>query len=169
VRRFHAQQSPENQPLILCDCSREHTYVHVSTKGARLANEDSFFADGLFFGVFDGHCGNAASALCRQHMAANFYKELKERESDLSASASSSATLAPSCVQAMHAAFAGTQEAMPEAPNNSAGSTAVACWIQHAPTTQGQAQGSHAHLNDLTGLTVYAGSCGDSQVLAVLV
>jgi hypothetical protein len=42
--------------------------VHVSTKGARLNNEDSFVADGRFFGVFDGHIGNSASVLCQQHV-----------------------------------------------------------------------------------------------------
>jgi hypothetical protein len=92
-------------------------------------------------------------------MAASFYKELKKGDCDTSNSRNS-AILAPRCVLVMHAAFAGTQEAMPEAPNNNAGCTAVACWIEHEPTTQ-----THAQTQPSRPLTVYAGCCGDSQVL----
>jgi hypothetical protein len=39
LRNFAEQQTDKNKPWVLCDSLQEHTYVHVSTTGARLSNE----------------------------------------------------------------------------------------------------------------------------------
>jgi hypothetical protein len=110
------------------------------------------YADGRFFGVFDGHCGAEASTLCRGALAKNFYKALSDSTTVLGSMHEGYRNQSPMAVGALDQAFHDTQRAMPDAPKNTSGCTAIACWLEDDKKPD-------------QPLTVYAACCGDSQAI----
>eukprot|EP00802_Teleaulax_amphioxeia_P004685 Tamp_04689.p1 GENE.Tamp_04689~~Tamp_04689.p1 ORF type:complete len:264 (-),score=29.08 Tamp_04689:1750-2541(-) len=145
IRRFHSRQAAEDQPWILCDSTKDHSYVSTTIKGARVSNEDTTFSDGRFFSLFDGHGGKAAARVGRDQLAKHFH--------DLMKSGNRSAP-APKPVQALHEAFVRTQQAMPcRLPECNAGATAIACWLDKDNNKDG------------VPLRIYVACAGDSQAI----
>lgn len=135
---------------------QEHTYVSVSIKGARMDNEDAVYCDGRFFGVFDGHSGSTASTLCRVKLADAFYQCLN-RGQTTSSHPNCIKNPPPLVVEALHTAFAETQNSMPTAPpENKTGCTAISSWLHHDAGSGPSGD---------TALKVFSACCGDSQAV----
>jgi hypothetical protein len=92
LREFRDAQQDELKPWIMVESGRPGRFAshHVSVKGARRRNDDTSYADGQLFGVYDGHgpqdCGKRASQLASSEIARAFWAAITEGNGEAAAS-----------------------------------------------------------------------------------